>query len=136
LPKPAFNAFKLLHKLGDRRIAVDSKSALATRTSTGASEIAVWNLFLPEETGQPKDVALEVKGVNLNRPVLLWRVDSTHGSLLNAYVAMGSPVSPTEAQAEKLRQAAELPPPQKLRLHNGKLNFSLPAQGLALLEIR
>jgi xylan 1,4-beta-xylosidase len=136
LPKPAFNAFKLLHKLGDRRIAVDSKSALATRTSTGVAEIAVWNLFLPEESGQPKNVALEVKGVAGNRPVLLWRVDSTHGSLLNAYAAMGSPVSPTEAQAEQLRQAAELPPPEKLRLHDGKLNFSLPAQGLALVEIR
>jgi len=34
IPKPAFNAFKLLHRLGNQRIAVDSKSALATSVAT------------------------------------------------------------------------------------------------------
>ena len=32
LPKPSFNAFKLLHQLGDQRIAVDSNP----RSSRGA----------------------------------------------------------------------------------------------------
>ena len=31
LPKPSFNAFKLLHRLGEQRIAVNSQSALVTR---------------------------------------------------------------------------------------------------------
>ena len=35
IPKPAFNAFKLLHRLGDQRIAVDSGSALVTRAADG-----------------------------------------------------------------------------------------------------
>jgi hypothetical protein len=30
LPKPSFNAFKLLHRLGEQRIAVASKSALVS----------------------------------------------------------------------------------------------------------
>ena len=33
LPKPAFNALSCLHRLGEQRIALDSKSALVTRTA-------------------------------------------------------------------------------------------------------
>ena len=43
IPKPAFNAFKLLHKLGDERIQLDSESALLTRRKDGALVLAVWN---------------------------------------------------------------------------------------------
>ena len=46
LPKPAFNAFKLLHHLGNARIALDSDSALLTKRSDGTLVMAVWNLFL------------------------------------------------------------------------------------------
>ena len=58
LPKPAFNAFKILHKLGDQRILVPSDSALVTKRSDGALVIAVWNLFAPEEAGQPKTIRI------------------------------------------------------------------------------
>ena len=50
LPKPSFNAFKLLHKLGNRRISVDSDSALVTKRADGRLVMAVWNLFLPEQS--------------------------------------------------------------------------------------
>ncbi len=81
LPKPAFNAFKLLHTLGDQRLAEDSNSVLVTRRADGTFVIAVWNLFLPEEKGQPKDVTLELKGAR-SRSALVSRLDATHGSPL------------------------------------------------------
>ena len=36
IPKPALNAFAMLHQLGDRRLKADSDSALATRSSDGS----------------------------------------------------------------------------------------------------
>ena len=48
LPKPSFNAFKLLHRLGDRRIADASDSALVTRRADGRLVMAIWNESLPE----------------------------------------------------------------------------------------
>src|SRR5438874_6668635 len=36
VPKASFNAFKLLHKLGESRITVDSESALVTKRADGA----------------------------------------------------------------------------------------------------
>jgi xylan 1,4-beta-xylosidase len=136
LPKPAFNAFKVLHKLGDQRIPVDSKSVLVTKRSDGALVIAAWNLFEPDENGPPKTITINLKDSKPNRRVLVYRVDSTHGSLLNAYNAMGRPMSPTPKQVAELRRAADLPAPEKGQLLAGKVTVTLPAQGLAVLEIQ
>jgi len=135
IPKPAFNAFKLLHELGDQRIALNSKDALVTRSADGTYVIAVWNLFLPEEKGESKNVTLELKGIVGNRHALVSRVDATHGSPLEAYTAMGHPADPTAAQIEKLRQVAQLPPPEKVQFRKGALNLVLPPQGLALVKV-
>jgi xylan 1,4-beta-xylosidase len=135
LPKPSFNAFELLHRLGQQRIAEDSESALVTRDSNGSLKIAIWNLFLPEETGEPKAVTLVVKGVTGRQRALISRVDSTHGSLLEAYGAMGKPINPSRKQIEELRRAAKLPPPEVAYFQNGKLTLVLPPQGLALIEM-
>ena len=136
LPKPSFNAFKLLHELGELRIAESSDSALVTRRSDGTLAIAVWNLFLPEEKGEPKTVTIAVEGLSGKRRALVSRVDSTHGSLLNAYDAMGQPSDPTQKQIEELRHAAELPAPDVQYFRNGKLTLVLPPDGLALIELR
>ena len=53
IPKPAFAAFKILHQLGSKRIALDSDSALVTRASDGSLVVAVWNLIAPGQTGVP-----------------------------------------------------------------------------------
>jgi xylan 1,4-beta-xylosidase len=136
LPKPSYNAFKLLHKLGDQRIPVDSKSALVTKRSDGALVIAVWNLFPPSDAGQPKTITINLKDSKPNRHLRVFRVDATHGSLLSAYDAMGRPVSPTPKQVAELRRAAELPDSEEGTTTGGKVTITLPAQGLAVLEIQ
>ena len=136
LPKASYNAFKVLHRLGEERIAEASDSALVTRRKDGTLAIAVWNLFLPEEAGRPKTVTIAVKGLTGPRRATIWRVDSTHGSPLGAYDAMGQPVDPTQKQIEELRRAAELPPPTTGYFRDGKLRLVLPPDGLALIELR
>src|SRR5437870_4813266 len=135
LPKPSFNAFKLLHRLGDQRIPVNSDSALATRRADGTLAIAVWNLFLPEESGAPKEVTLNLKGITGEQRVEIHRLDAEHGSLLRAYELMGRPAYPTREQIQKLRKAAELPAPETRRLTQGRITLTLPPHGLALIEI-
>ncbi len=135
LPKPAFNAFKVLHKLGDQRIPVDSKSALITKRSDGALVIALWNLYPPEDAGRPKTITINLKDSKKSR-VRVYRVDSTHGSPLSAYDAMGRPAYPTPQQITELRRAAALPAPEESPLTGGRVIVTLPPQGLALLEIQ
>ncbi len=146
LPKPAFNAFKLLHRLGDTRIDNASTSALITRRSDGTLVVAVWNLFLPEETGTSKNVTLRLKDFPAGTKgraakaatprAAITRVDATHGSLLKAYEAMGRPVNPTQVQIQALQRAAELSAAENSSFPNGELNLVLPPQGLAVIEIR
>ncbi len=136
LPKPAFNAFALLHRLGTQRLANDSNSALVTRRSDGNLEIAVWNLFLPEETGRPKTITLVLKGPAAAQRAIVYRLDSTHGSLLDAYRVMGSPAYPNSRQIAQLQRAAELSPPESKAIAHGRLTLELPPQGLALVELR
>jgi xylan 1,4-beta-xylosidase len=136
LPKPAFNAFKLLHRLGSRRVETSSSSALVTRRDDGTWAVAVWNLALPEEQAVSKEVAISVKGWGPSHRAGLSRVDSTHGSVLQAYDAMGRPVSPTVDQLRSLRHAAELGPPEVRRFDGERIVVTLPPHGLALLEVR
>jgi xylan 1,4-beta-xylosidase len=136
VPKAAFNDFKILHLLGDSRIPVDSDSVLATRRADGALVIAVWNLFLPEDAGRARDFVLEIRGGKGGGKALIYQVDSEHGSPLPAYRTMGEPLYPTAAQYAELKKAAELGGPRTVEIRGGKLGFSLPAQGLAVVEIR
>ena len=136
LPKPAFNAFALLHHLGNQRIEVDSNSALVTRRNDGTLVIALWNLYLPEQHGEAKDATLVVKGLAGKHHAKISRLDATHGSLLDAYAAMGKPVYPTHAQIEKLREAAQLPAAQVEEIQDGRIRIMLPPQGLAVIELK
>jgi xylan 1,4-beta-xylosidase len=134
LPKPAFNAFKVLHLLGDHRL-VSSDSALAT-TKAGVPVLAAWNLVLPGATGAPKSVTFQFSGLRGNHNALIYRVDATHGSLLKAYQQMGSPKYPTPKQIEELRQASTLPAPEQQKINGNQLTIDLPAQSLAVVEVK
>jgi xylan 1,4-beta-xylosidase len=134
LPKPSFNAFSLLHRLGNERIAVDTQSALITRREDGAIVMAAWNLFLPGTVGYDKRVNLEITGSGKYHRAKVYRLDAEHGSLLRAYAAMGKPAYPTQAQIQALRDAAKLSPPEDARIQRGQLTIVLPPQGLALIE--
>lgn len=135
LPKPSFNAFKMLHTLGNTRIDTDSKSALVTRRDDGTIVIAVWNLFLPGAAGDNAKVSINMKGSGKYRRARVYRLDADHGSLLHTYAAMGKPPYPTQAQIQTLRNAAALTAPENAQIERGRLTIVLPPEGLALIEI-
>ena len=136
LPKPSFNAFKLLHRLGENRLLADTDSAIVTRRSDGTLVMAIWNLFLPEQNGQSKKITIVLRGLAGRPRAVVYRLDATHGSLMAAYEKLGKPPYPTQAQIAQLRRASEIPVPESLSLHEGRITISLPPQGLALIEIR
>lgn len=136
VPKPAFNAFHLLHLLGNERIPVDSDSALATRRDDGSLAIAVWNYSAPKEMGVVKQVTLKLDGLAGKHQVMLYRLDGSHGNVLPAYGAMGSPADPTQKQYELLQKAAEISPPKVFELKGDQIAITLSPKALDLVEIR
>ncbi len=145
IPKPAFNAFALLHRLGDERLALDSTSALATRAKDGHLAIAVWN-YAPPDGGEAiyhgpskearplKHYSLKFEGVSADAAVRVSRVDDTHGNVVATFDRMGRPPFPSRAQIAELRASAALPAPEVTHLSGGRLELDVPTHGLVLIE--
>ena len=135
IPKPAFNDFALLHRLGETRLEAKSNSVLVTRRQDGSLALAVWNLVLPEETGTAKTVTLKLANLTGKQEARVSVVDADHGSPLPAYAKMGHPQYPTRTQLEALRKAAALPAAQSYKMTDGSLTLTLQPNALALVEI-
>jgi len=135
IPKPAYQAFALLHKLGDQRLTLNSDSALLTRGHNSALVMALWNYAPPGQSGPVKSFTVRFQHTRAKQ-VSVWRLDAEHGDFHRAYEKMGSPAYPTRLQIEQLRHAAESPAPDTQALKNGELNLEIPAPGLVLIELR
>lgn len=136
VPKPAFNAFLLLHMLGTERLPVNCDSVLATRNAQHKLEIAVWNYSAPEAAGITKRITLDFHGLRGGRKVLIYQLDFQHGNALEAYEAMGKPASPTAQQYEQLKKAATLNQPEVEKLKNNQITLMLSPKALDLVEVR
>jgi xylan 1,4-beta-xylosidase len=135
IPKPSFNAFLLLHQLGEERLAASSDSALVTRRGDGTLVIAAWNLAAPGTAGAAKEVKFHLQNTSASR-IQVTRLDPAHGDVHRAYEAMGSPRYPTRGQIEKLRAASRLAPPETHDIKDGSVTLNIPAHGLVLLEVK
>jgi xylan 1,4-beta-xylosidase len=134
VPKAAFNAFAMLHRLGDRRLqgpASDLANTLVTKRSDGTLAIAVWNYAAEGTVGPARKFHVAVDGWSGTPRYHIEILDSDHGSALTAWQAMGSPANPTREQYDQLRRAASA-----TRKLDGTSTFMLPAPGLALVEVR
>lgn len=145
--RPTFNTFKLLNRLGDRRVKADGP-ALATR-GAGGGAVLVWNLAEAQQasgipgassvrkvTGEAKRFTVRLKGAKPGQAVKVSYVDMERGSPYPAWRALGAPQYPTREQLTKIRAAAELPAPQGVKLNRDReLVVDLPPEGVALIEL-
>ncbi|MFP5249054.1 MAG: GH39 family glycosyl hydrolase, partial [Acidobacteriota bacterium] len=136
IPKPAYNAFELLHTLGTERLAEKADDLLVTRRKDGTLVIAAWNFAAPGAAGPEKTIVLHLKGVAEGAQASIRRVDARHGDTLDAWKKMGSPSFPTREQIVALRKAAEMGPPEVRTVRDRRLTLPLPPMGLAVVEVR
>jgi xylan 1,4-beta-xylosidase len=136
IPKPAFNSFTLLHRLGNERIPVASSSILVTRRADGSLALALWNYSPPGEKGASKEITLQFNAMSGKHRISIQHADSGYGAVQAAYEAMGRPRYPTQAQIDRLRQAAQLPPVENRAFKGNQLKIILPPYCLALVEIQ
>ncbi|MHB1617541.1 MAG: GH39 family glycosyl hydrolase [Metallibacterium sp.] len=145
IPKPAFNAFALLHKLGHTRLPVDSHMALATRRKDGSVVLALWNYAPPVGTtasytfgkpqGASKQFIVKVSHLAAGDHATVWRLGRHHGDVIRTFNAMGRPAYPSREQIKVLRQAAKLAAPRQQAVHDGMLRVDIPPQGLVVVVL-
>ena len=145
IAKPAYNAFAMLHRLGDQRFEVKTDSALVTRRADGTLVLAVWNYAPPvgntaeytvgKPEGAVKHYRIDVKSLAADAKATVWRLDEEHGNVVASYDTMGRPAFPSREQIAQLRDAAKPSAPEQLALKNGELDLDIPPQGLVLIEL-
>jgi xylan 1,4-beta-xylosidase len=139
IPKPAFDAFALLHQLGEKRIAEPQDDVLVTRRGDDTIVIAAWNLVEPGATGPDKTFTFRFTDFpkKMKEPkVTIRRVDAAHGDTLDAWQKMGSPKYPTQGQIAKLKMASDIGKSEVHPLSGDEVTITVPQKGLALIEVR
>jgi xylan 1,4-beta-xylosidase len=134
IPKPAFHAFQLLHRLGTQRIPLETPWILATRRDDGTLVIAAWNYSAPEDPGKPMNARIQFRGAHAGQ-ARITTIGPLQGSPRPAWEAMGKPASPTREQIVQLQRAAQLPAAETRPITGNGLDLTLPPHGLALIEI-
>ncbi len=145
---PVFNAYVLLGKLGPERIAVDHAQAganiraFAARRSPNSAQIVVYR-FEEENTesvGDAVGVELVVNGLAGAETVPLthYRIDREHANAYRAWLALGSPKTPTPAQAAEMAAKAQLAPQASTApLENGaaRISFGVLPNAMSLIVL-
>lgn len=159
--KPVLNVFRMAGLMrGDRVKAssdgsVDMDTIVASgvrqkpdvgalaSTSDHRLSVLVWNYQDDDVSGPPADIRLLASGIPLETKRVLvrhYRIDQTHSNAYTVWKQMGSPQKPTDEQYRTLEDAGQLQllaSPHWVTVHDGvpELNFSLPLQGISLVEL-
>ncbi len=162
IDKPVLNLFRMLSRLGTRRVKLQSTrdpDPLTFRDSTGTEEgpeIDGWaacdgkgNLQVllychhdDWDRQETFDIDLELENFDRDGEVSVahYRIDREHSNAYTEWERLGGPEWPTEEQRKAMldRSGLELmEPPFRIMIRDGKLglHFSLPTHGISLLEI-
>lgn len=159
--KPVLNVFKMLGKLGGKRIPLSSSGALSVdqiiankvlgqpdidglaTASADAAQVLIWNYHDDVAAAEPAAVQLVVQPpqVSIRRArITHYRIDDTHSNAHARWLQLGSPKVPTQAQYAELKKAGELELLESVKsvdLQGGQLSldFALPRLGVSLIEI-
>ncbi len=143
LRKPAYQAHRLLARLGTSQVEVEGGDTLqgALATVDGGARVLVWRYpETPEAAVSTGRVSIRLPG----KPTLaprLFRIDAREHNILTAWRELGAPAYPTRAQLADLRAVNGLIPAAAaavtVRQDGGAwfAEFDLERPGVALLEL-
>jgi xylan 1,4-beta-xylosidase len=141
VPKPAYRAFELLHRLGDDILPVEGRHTTVdvwvTRDAARAC-VLLSNGALPRHPIRTEIVRLELAGLTGIRSAYVERIDDEHANARRAWLAMGRPESLLPRQVDALEAASSLrKEPVAFDFGAGLASFdvALPPQGTALLTL-
>ena len=161
LDLPVLNVFRMLGKMGGRRLAVQSSAdpgleAMIRDGVRGAPDVSalasleprklsvlLWHYHDDDVPGPDAAVALSLSGLPLaggEARVEHYRIDEGHSNSFAAWKRMGSPIAPNEQQYAELEAAgklARMEAPATVRIEGGRatLPIALPRQAVSLLVL-
>lgn len=147
LPKPAFQAFKFLHQLGDMEVPLTLRDAPqgvgAWCTQRGTEvELLLWNFVHPlEENPVSVDIDVNISGFESSGHEMnlsVWRINEENGNVLKRWNSLGAPNNISREELDHLRSVATLVPDHAIVLNkDGAITFdvNLPEKSVTFLKI-
>ncbi len=153
IDKAVMNLFRLLARLGTKRIALDIRreSGEADMPETGGwaclrGDTLQVLLYRHHDDWDREDaavVSLDLENLPVNGPVLVthYRIDRDHSNACAEWERLGRPDWPDDAQRAAILARSSLEmlcPPEPAESRGGRLSlrFTLPAHAVSLLELR
>jgi xylan 1,4-beta-xylosidase len=159
--KPVLNVFRMAGLMGGDRVKASSDGSVDVDTIVASGvrqkpdvgalaaasdhrlSVLVWNYQDDDVSGPSADIRLLASGIPPETKRVLvrhYRIDQTHSNAYSVWKQMGSPQKPTDEQYRTLEDAGQLQllaSPHWVTVHDGEpeLNFSLPLQGISLVEL-
>ena len=141
IPKPAYRAYELLHRLGDQLLNVQGAHPTVdvwmTR-STEAWQILVTNSALPRHPVQSEAVRLFLNNPPPIKQAYLERIDDTHANATGAWETMGKPGYLSAVQVAELELSSALTREALTIIPNDgpiQLDIHIPPQGTTLITL-
>ena len=159
IDKPVLNVFRMFSRMDGQRLRVASDgavplddllktgvrgkpdvSALAARSGKRIT-VFVWHYHDDDVPGSEAVISLDLAGTPEGNPKLTRTlIDKTHSNSFTAWLAMGSPQSPTAEQIRELETASQLTTAtEKTQVKSAgghcELTFPLARQGVTLVEL-
>ncbi len=157
---PAFNVFRMLARMGGKRVGVESSGAVplddimrdgvrgekpdvSAMAAIDGNKMFVfaWHYHDDDVPGPAADIALSLKNLPAaaqKAKLVQYRVDGDHSDAFTAWQKMGSPKEPTPRQYAELERAGRLETignPETVSITAGAVSveLKLPRQGVSLL---
>jgi xylan 1,4-beta-xylosidase len=141
IPKPAYRAYELLHRLGEEKLPVGGHHPTVDCWMTRKDKtitVLLANFALPKHTVSTEAVDIKIDGISSIKKATLERVDEKHANATTAWREMGRPKSLTHDLVKTLEDASRLvQAPLEVQVQNQSATFMipLPPQGTALITL-
>ena len=141
IPKPAYRAFELLHRLGEEILSVEGQHPTADVWVVNKEDcvnIIITNWALPRHDIKTEVIKVHLDNFRKAKTAYIERIDDKHANAHKAWEDMGSPGSLMPAQVAALEKASSLVK-KSFKLKNDGTSIvaevTMPPQGIACVTI-
>jgi xylan 1,4-beta-xylosidase len=141
IPKPAYRAFEILHRLGTDILPVEGQHPTLdvwVVRNTSAFNIVITNAALPRHAINEESVSITLNNIPPITRAFVERIDGSHANATAAWQKMGSPSTLHPLDVKDLENASQLvqePIAFEFEKNTATLNLQLPPQGAVLITL-
>lgn len=141
IPKPAYRAFELLHRMGDKALPVVAKHPTVdvwVVTNQDVINILIVNSALPRHEIKEEIVRVELNSIKNIKNSFAERIDETHANPRQEWIEMGSPDSLSYEQVQSLEKSSALiKKPLNIISDDDEISITIvvPPQGIAFITL-